>query len=70
MRVSIIVPTLNEETHIVKTIRSLQRLSGEKEIIVVDGGSADQTVPLASAQKVRVVAAPQGRGPANAHRSS
>jgi cellulose synthase/poly-beta-1,6-N-acetylglucosamine synthase-like glycosyltransferase len=39
MRVSIIVPTLNEESHIVGTIRSLQRLSSEKEIIVVDGGS-------------------------------
>ena len=37
MRVSIIVPTLNEESHIVGTIRSLQRLSSEKEIIVVDG---------------------------------
>jgi len=62
MPVSIIVPTLNEEAHIVETIRSLQRLSGEKEIIVVDGGSNDQTVPLASAQNVRVVEAPQGRG--------
>ncbi|HYY31753.1 MAG TPA: glycosyltransferase, partial [Chthoniobacterales bacterium] len=63
MRVSIIVPTLNEEAHIVETIRSLQRLSGEKEIIVVDGGSTDQTVRLAGAQNVRVVGAPQGRGP-------
>ena len=63
MRVSIIIPTLNEETHIVENIRSLQRLSGEKEIIVVDGGSADRTVPLALVQGVRVVTAPQGRGP-------
>lgn len=63
MRVSIIIPTLNEETHIVETIRSLQRLSGEKEIIVVDGGSTDQTISLASAQGVRLVNAPQGRGP-------
>src|SRR5260370_23723044 len=62
MRVSIIVPTLNEGAHIVETIRSLQRLLGEKEIIVVDGGSTDQTVPLASPQNVRVVEAPQGRG--------
>jgi rSAM/selenodomain-associated transferase 2 len=62
MRVSIIVPTLNEEAHIVETIRSLQRLSGEKEIIVVDGGSTDQTVALASALNVRVIEGPQGRG--------
>jgi glycosyltransferase involved in cell wall biosynthesis len=63
MRVSIIIPTLNEESHIVETVRSLQRLSGEKEIIVVDGGSTDRTVPLALAQGVRVLRAPQGRGP-------
>ena len=62
MRVSIIVPTLNEEAHIVETIRSLERLSGKREIIVVDGGSTDQTVALASARNVRVVRAPQGRG--------
>ena len=62
MRVSIIVPTLNEESHIVGTIRSLQRLSSEKEIIVVDGGSTDQTASLARAQNVLVLEAPQGRG--------
>ena len=63
MRVSIIVPTLNEETHIVENIRNLKQLTGEKEIIVVDGGSTDQTIALVSAQKVRVLAASQGRGP-------
>ena len=62
MRVSIIVPTLNEASHIVGTIRSLQRLSSEKEIIVVDGGSTDQTASLACAQNVLVLKAPQGRG--------
>jgi rSAM/selenodomain-associated transferase 2 len=62
MRVSIIVPTLNEEAHIVETIRGLQQLLGEKEIIVVDGGSSDQTVPLAYAHGVRVLEAPRGRG--------
>jgi rSAM/selenodomain-associated transferase 2 len=62
MPVSIIVPTLNEEAHIVGTIHSLQRLSGEKEIIVVDGGSTDQTVPLACAQNVLVLEASRGRG--------
>jgi hypothetical protein len=33
MRVSIIVPTLNEKAHIVENIRNLQQLSGEKEIM-------------------------------------
>ncbi len=62
MSVSIIVPTVNEEADIVETIRSLQRLPGEKEIIVVDGGSTDRTVPLACAQNVLVCEAPMGRG--------
>jgi rSAM/selenodomain-associated transferase 2 len=63
MRVSIIVPTLNEETHIVENIRNLKQLTGEKEIIVVDGGSTDHTIKLVSAQNVRVLEASQGRGP-------
>ena len=36
--VSIIVPTLNEVTQISDTLRALQSLRGEKEILVVDGG--------------------------------
>src|SRR5262245_53531722 len=62
MRVSIIIPTLNEEAHIVENIRNLAQLSGEKEIIVVDGGSTDQTVSLVSAQNVRVLKTSSGRG--------
>jgi rSAM/selenodomain-associated transferase 2 len=63
MRVSIIVPTLNEEAYIVENIRNLQQLSGGKEIIVVDGGSTDQTITLVSAQNVLVLEASPGRGP-------
>ena len=63
MLVSIIVPTLNEEAHIVDNVRNLEQLSGEKEIIVVDGGSSDQTTTLVSAQNVRVLEASPGRGP-------
>jgi rSAM/selenodomain-associated transferase 2 len=62
MHVSIIVPALNEEACIVATIRSLQQLSGKNEIIVVDGGSSDQTVPLALAQGIRVLETRRGRG--------
>ena len=63
MRVSIIVPTLNEEALIAENIRNLEQLSGEKEIIVVDGGSTDQTITLVSEQNVRVLGACPGRGP-------
>ena len=61
MRVSIIVPTLNEQECIAETLTSLQQIEGEKEIIVVDGGSSDETRSLARAQGVQVLTAPPGR---------
>ncbi len=45
-----------------ETLRSLQKLEGEKEIIVVDGGSHDETVSLARAQGAQVLSAGPGRG--------
>ncbi|HEX4167035.1 MAG TPA: TIGR04283 family arsenosugar biosynthesis glycosyltransferase [Bryobacteraceae bacterium] len=62
MRISIIVPALNEQECITATLRSLQLLEGEKEIIVVDGGSRDETASLALAAGATVLAAPAGRG--------
>ncbi|HEX4227761.1 MAG TPA: TIGR04283 family arsenosugar biosynthesis glycosyltransferase [Bryobacteraceae bacterium] len=62
MRVSIIVPALNEEECIAATLRGLQRLHGDKEIIVVDGGSRDETPSLACAQGAKVLTSAAGRG--------
>ena len=62
MRISIIVPTLNEQECIAETLRNLQQLEGEKEIIVVDGGSSDETKSLACAQGAQVLTSPPGRG--------
>lgn len=45
--ISIIVPVLNEEKTIENTLIRLCALQGEKEIIVVDGGSSDNTVKMA-----------------------
>ncbi|WP_050607053.1 TIGR04283 family arsenosugar biosynthesis glycosyltransferase [Clostridium niameyense] len=41
--VSIIIPVLNEEKTIENLLKNLQRLKGNKEIIIVDGGSIDNT---------------------------
>jgi rSAM/selenodomain-associated transferase 2 len=46
--VSIIVPVYNEEKNIEGIIRTLESLEGEKEIIVVDGESLDNTFEQAS----------------------
>jgi rSAM/selenodomain-associated transferase 2 len=59
-RISVIVPTLNEERVIVQTIASLQAL-GPDEIIVVDGGSTDRTRELVAAQGVRLAITSAGR---------
>lgn len=60
--VSIIVPALNEASQIGDTLFVLQALEGQKEIIVVDGGSEDQTAALATAAGVKVLESARGRG--------
>jgi len=56
MKLSIIVPTLNEEKVIAKTLSSIKTLrTVSYEIIVSDGASSDRTVELASQFADRVV---------------
>ncbi len=62
MLISIVVPALNEEAQIGTTLDALERLAGEKEIIVADGGSADRTVEIACSRSVRVIRSERGRG--------
>jgi len=61
--VSIIVPALNEASQIRKTLQALQALEGEKEILVVDGGSVDGTADIAEQLGVTVLRSVRGRGP-------
>ena len=53
-RISIIIPTLNEAGNIKETITPLQKIK-EVEIVVVDGGSRDNTVELARSLGARVL---------------
>jgi rSAM/selenodomain-associated transferase 2 len=59
--ISIIVPVLNEEKQIEAFLKKLVELKGKKEIILVDGGSLDNTVKIAS-KYCSVAAGPKGRG--------
>jgi rSAM/selenodomain-associated transferase 2 len=62
MRLSIIIPVLDEGERIVATLDALADLRGlGVEVIVVDGGSRDATVQRARLRSDRVVAAPRGR---------
>ncbi len=62
MLISIIIPTLNENTTIRNAADSLARLRGDFEVIVADGGSADGTVETARDRGLRVIGAERGRG--------
>jgi rSAM/selenodomain-associated transferase 2 len=57
--ISIIIPTLNEESNIKAVINSIQ--SHNIEIIVVDGGSEDKTLLIAKSLDVKVVVSSPGR---------
>ncbi len=47
MKISVIIPALNEEFYIEKTLLSVIRQEGDYEFYVVDGGSTDNTVAIA-----------------------
>jgi rSAM/selenodomain-associated transferase 2 len=62
IRLSIIVPALDEEAGIEPALRALSALRARgAEVIVVDGGSRDRTVALAQPLCDRLVTAPRGR---------
>jgi len=58
--ISVVIPTLNEAEDIVRTIQSVQRVPGV-EIIVVDGGSTDETVRRAVTCGAKVLSVAPGR---------
>jgi rSAM/selenodomain-associated transferase 2 len=63
MRLSIVVPVLNEEAAVEQALGLLQSLRARgHEVIVVDGGSVDATCALAVPLADRVLSTPPGRG--------
>lgn len=58
MKLTVIVPTLNEAEHL---HASLASLPPDADVVVSDGGSTDETVSIATRAGARVVVGPAGR---------
>jgi rSAM/selenodomain-associated transferase 2 len=62
MKISIVIPVLNEASVIGQTLSALQPLhEAGHEVIVVDGGSEDTSLLLAKPLADRVIQSPRGR---------
>ena len=62
MKLTIVVPTLNEAANLARLLPELARDCPGAEIIVVDGGSTDGTPEVAAGRSgVRLLAGPRGR---------
>ncbi len=59
---SIVIPAWQAAGSLEATLQSLAQGGIRKEVIVVDGGSADGTAAIAERAGVRLVQAPRGRG--------
>src|SRR5574341_1569405 len=60
MKISVIVPVLDEEKQIATTLQALMALAPQ-EILVVDGGSSDRSREIAGRFGVNVISAERGR---------
>jgi rSAM/selenodomain-associated transferase 2 len=65
LRISVIIPTLNEAAALPSTLAAVAGLDGLAEVIVADGGSSDDTRSLA-APLATVICTDAGRGPQQA----
>lgn len=62
IRLSIVIPTLNEENSLSQTLSAVARIAEPVEVIVVDGGSHDETARVVSAYGLRFIKSERGRG--------
>ena len=64
MKISVVIPVLNERASLPATIAALRACRGLSEIIVSDGGSTDGTVAwLQSQPDIVLVRSMRGKGP-------
>jgi rSAM/selenodomain-associated transferase 2 len=61
-QLSLIIPILNAADTVTRLIEQLRASTIFEEIIVVDGGSSDETIAIARTAGACVITAPRGRG--------
>ena len=61
-QVSVVIPTLNAADTLAGLVEQLGDTAIVKEIVIVDGGSSDDTAAIARTAGARVIAAARGRG--------
>lgn len=61
-QLSVVIPALNAAAELPATLAALAVPPFATEVVVVDGGSHDDTAPIAAAAGARVLTAPRGRG--------
>ncbi|MBA3441692.1 MAG: TIGR04283 family arsenosugar biosynthesis glycosyltransferase [Pyrinomonadaceae bacterium] len=59
---SVIIPTFNEAYSIGRTLDAVGELRGRVEVIVVDGGSIDETAEVVRQRGVKIITCERGRG--------
>ena len=62
MMISVIIPVLNEADNLCRLLPALDGASISHEIIVVDGGSDDESIAVAKALGIQVLTSERGRG--------
>lgn len=62
MKISVIIPTLNEAESLPETLWRFSKSNDDFEVVVSDGGSTDDTCALADTWGAQVVKSERGRG--------
>ena len=64
MKVSVVIPTLNEEKNLPIVMEEMGKLDCVDEILLVDGHSKDKTVEIGKKHGCRIIYDDKGKGSA------